>query len=541
MHGHMSKRRTTSLVLALVLTAAACTGNKVNNSTDSAQSGETTTSVATKSDPNAKVGGELKIGLEIRPETLDVMTANAVNTSSWAYISTSIYDGLTGRSPVDGKVENRLAEKIEPSADFRTWRVTLRTGIKFTDGSPLTAQVVVDNYKFRADPSNACPCIGNFKVMHPAVVNDNTLTITLDEPDAHLPDPKLLVPILAESLLTKGADRDKHPIGTGPFKLTNRDQLVVERNPDYWRKDDQGRKLPLLDKITFVPVSDGNVRLADLDKGDIDMLEAYDGPTISAAKKDSAVKTNVSPGAGTIVAILNTATAPFDDIRMRMAVAQATDRDALAQSFPDGSQTSAQSFIDKNSPFKITGKFPDFDLAAAKKLTTAYGNEKGAHALDLDVVCVTIPEAQAAMPIVMNQLRDAGFNPKLRMLDIGEYAATVLTKATRNFDLACTRASSFASDPAGIATFVRSDGAVNVSGYNNPAMDKLFDQDKVTTDPAERLKIFQQVNDLVIKDLPYIPLLSNVAAIVTSDKVHGLSAIDADWAAHVDTAWLWKS
>ena len=469
------------------------------------------------------------------------MTVNAVNTSSWAYISTSLYDGLTGRSPVDGSVENRLAEKIEPSADFKVWTITLRQGIKFSDGTMLTPQVVVDNYKYRADPANACPCQVNFAPMHPEVVDANTLKITLDSPDAHLPDPKLLVPILAESLLTKSADRNGHPIGTGPFKLVDRDRLILEKNPDYWRTDDRGRKLPFLDKITFVPVADGTVRLADLDKGDIDMLEAYDGPTISAAKKDPKATTHVSPGSGTTVAILNTSRAPFNDPNARLAAAKAVDRDALAQSFADGSQLPADSFIGPNSPFKITGTFPAHDLAAAKKLTGAFVQEHGPKSLDISVVCVTIPEAEAAMPVVMSELRDAGFNPTLRMLDIGEYAQTVLTKSARDFDLACTRAASFSADPAGIATFVTSDGAVNVSGYSSPEMDALFAKDKTTVDPAERLKIYQKVNDLVIKDLPYVPLLIGVAAIVTNSTTHGLSAVDADWGAHVDTAWLWKS
>ena len=537
MHGHMSKRRTASLLVALALTAAACGGNKVNNVTGPA---ETTTSVATRSDANAVTGGEMNIGIEARPKTLDVITASAVNTSSWQYVSDSIYDSLVGRSPVDGKIENRLAEKIVNSADFKTWTITLRKGITFSDGSPLNAQVVVDNFKFRADPKNNCPCIANWTPIHPTVVDEMTVQLVLDQPNAHLPDPRLLAPIMAESLLTPTADRDRKPIGTGPFRLVDRDQLIVEKNPNYWRTDDRGRKLPFLDRIKFVPIEDGTVRVQALLKGELDMLEAYDGATITAAQKESSVTTSISPGAGSTVAILNSTKAPFNDPDARLAVAEAVSREALAQSLPTGGAQPTYSFLGEGSPYKITGTFPKYDPEAAKKLTAKILAAKGKNALDFSLVCVKIPDAEALMPVVINQLKAAGFNPTLRMLDIGEYAQTMLN-GNKDFNLACTRATSFAADPSGIATFVRSDGTVNVAGYNNPEMDKLFDQDKLTIDPAERVKIYQKVNDLVIRDLPYIPLLVNTAAIVTRSVTHGLSALDADWAAHVDTAWLWKA
>ena len=534
----MSRTRMAAVSLALVSIVAACSGNQVKQAT--AVPNSTTTTVPLQSDEHIETGGELNIGIEARPPTLDPFTVSVISTSSWQYANDALYDGLFGRSPLTGKVEGRLAVSAEPNADFTVWIVKLRTDVTFQDGTPFNAAVVVANLTYRGDPAK-CKCSENFAPMTAVAADDATVTITLKEPDAHLPDPRLMVPMLAISTLQPGVDRDRHPIGTGPFELVDRDQLTLRKNPTYWRTDDRGRKLPHLDRLKLTPIDDGNVRLAALDKGESDMREAYDGGTISAAQADKNVTTFIGPGAGSTVAVLNSGKPPFDDPRARMAVAKATNREALTQSVPHGGVEPAYSFISPKSPYKITGRFPAFDLAAAKQLTSEIAKEKGKAALDITIVCVTFPDAQALMSVSVNQLKEVGFNPTLRLLDIGAYAQAMLS-GDKDFNLACARAPGFGTDPSGLATVLRSNGVSNVASYHSAAMDKLFDQDMVTTDVTERTKIYQQVNDLVIKDLPYMPLLVNTAAVVTRPSVvRGVMTPSPAWTAEVDTAWLWRA
>ncbi|MEY2458466.1 MAG: peptide/nickel transport system substrate-binding protein, partial [Acidimicrobiaceae bacterium] len=213
-------------------------------------------------------------GLCLPEAQLDISGENYART---------IYDTLTVPNE-QGKFVPYLASKVEHNADASVWTITPRTGVKFHDGTPLTATVVKNNLDaYRGKYPGRSPVLFGL-VFGPYITSvaaddaANTVTVTAAQPwpafDSYLWSSSRLG-IMAQKQLDDGADCAKDLIGTGAFKLKEwvvNDHFTAVKNPDYWQKDKDGVQLPYLDQITFKPVPDGQQRLNGLQSGQFDII-----------------------------------------------------------------------------------------------------------------------------------------------------------------------------------------------------------------------------------------------------------------------------
>src|SRR6266536_599657 len=239
----------------------------------------------------------------------------------------------------EGKAVGRLVEKTDnPSPNVYVW--SIRKGIKFHDGTDLNAEAVKFNIQRHIDNQKSVR-FGDVRDITSMEVSDPyTLKVTLKQAFAPFPY-KLTVGagyILSPAAVQKLGDtlpRDLTGAGSGPFRFTSwqKDtQIVVDRNPTYWKKDSSGETLPYLDKIVFKPFPDENVRLTNLKTGDGDVLIANPPyKDVADLKKDPSLEVKQIPGIGWSFLTLNNTKPPFNKADVRRALAYAIDRDAIAK------------------------------------------------------------------------------------------------------------------------------------------------------------------------------------------------------------------
>ncbi len=181
-----------------------------------------------------------------------------------------------------------LALSATPNANYTAWTIPLRQGIKFHNGDTFNAQTVVSNYNAAAaDPTvglaiqpiiKSVVATGPYEVVYNMVIPFSTYPTNLAEQQiAYMAHPSSFSPTY-----------QGNPIGTGPFQFKSWQVGVEsqwEKNPNYWRHDGAGRRLPYLDGINFKTIPDNATRNSALQSGDIDMILQQDGPSIAALEK----------------------------------------------------------------------------------------------------------------------------------------------------------------------------------------------------------------------------------------------------------------
>jgi ABC-type transport system substrate-binding protein len=298
-------------------------------------------------DPAAKQGGEITVTYHDDVATLD--PAIGYDWQNWSMIK-SLFDGLMDYVPGTTTLRPGLAESYDVSKDGMTFTFHLRKGVKFSNGREMTADDVKYSLDRVTNPKTQSPGAGFFgsikgydkmadgsatNLEGVKVVDPATVEITLNRPDATFLQVMALnfsfiVP--KEAVEAAGADFGKHPVGTGAFKMTDwtlGQQIVFERNADYWRKGE-----PYLDKITFQVGQEPVVALLRLQKGEIDIA----GDGIPPAKftevmadpaQAALVVSKASLQTGYITMNMNMP--PFDKLEVREAVNMAINKERITQ------------------------------------------------------------------------------------------------------------------------------------------------------------------------------------------------------------------
>jgi ABC-type transport system substrate-binding protein len=308
--------------------------------------------------------------------------------------SRSIFEQLFERTR-SGKFVGYLAESATPSADNLIWTIKLRPGIKYSNGEPFNAANVKLNLDVGRGDSPSATYLGtgvavNANISIVEVIDDITLKVTLNKADANLP--ALIYRagryvMRATAQINNPTTCPTNPIGTGPFMLQsyNPDQLVVVRNPNYWRKDGKGRQLPYLDGITFINVKEASQRAAAVRTGTVDVAFFTQGDatfTNDLYKRKSVVTGYAStPTAwGQWVPNVGKAGSPFKFKNCRLAAAHAMDWNAYNKVRLKGTGDYSGSIVGKSNPMFTLEGAPKYNLAKAREFLTACNTDLGAAA-----------------------------------------------------------------------------------------------------------------------------------------------------------------
>jgi len=434
---------------------------------------------------------QLRIGIGDDPDVLDPTLSR---TYTARIVFASICDKLFDIDE-NLKIVPQLALSHETSADGKTVTVKLRPGVKFHDGEPFDAEAA----KYSLDrhltmkASFRKPEIGLIDKVE--IADPLTIRLLLKEPFspllAQLADRAgmMVAPKAAEAA---GDKFGLHPVCAGPYKFVERvqqDRIVVEKFADYWDKDNVH-----IDRITYLPIVDATVRLANLRAGSLDLIERVLATDIKTARGDPNIKLTKVVSLGWFGLLANTANGPKadnpfgKDARVRRAFDLSLDRDAINQVVFNGEFVPGNQWVSPQNPY-YQEKFPvpRRDLAKAKALLKDAGVTGR---IPLDYMVQNTPETRSVAEVVQSMAAEAGFDLKIRVTEV----ATALKQGEDgNFQL-YQNTWSGRSDPDGNAVIYQTCGAPqNMAHYCDKELDAWHREARATSDPAARKAIYEKI------------------------------------------------
>jgi len=388
-----------------VLVVVGCSGSK-QSPTETTES--TPSTVAPSSGPID--GGTLDIAVAAAPAKW------APNSGPWTtdelQAARAVYDRLMVRDSNDQPVPELLT-KAAPNSNFTSWTLTLRSGVTFSDGAPLTAEVVAFNLRAQqGDSSNA-----DFLAPIAAITtpDSQTVVVSMFTPWSTFPDVLTTrIGTIAAPLTVLGFD--PRPIGTGPFMWSGVDEAgitVLVKNPTYWKKG-----LPHLDAVRFLPIPEAADRVTAALEGKVGMV-AVDEPRQlermeSVQNRDDKITIHDDRNAERpkVNVAFETGRAPFDRITARRAVALATDRAEILSKAFAGQGSIARGMVSDTSPWFVDHSAPARDIERAKKQVEEYTKETG---LPLSFRLLVAPGTtlERVASLWRGQLQDAGIEMRL--------------------------------------------------------------------------------------------------------------------------------
>lgn len=505
------RRRLLAPLVASTLVLASCGGDDGGGGGGAAgpvDSDDYTGAVRDVSEQGDPVtGGAITVGLEA--ETNSWLPGEATFADSGINVAYAIYDPLMKRT-ADGGVAPYLAESLEPNDDLSEWTLTLRPDIDFHDGTPLDAEAlktIFDDY-LTAETSNQAITLSMVESME--IVDDLTVTYVLDEPVAAFADVLADAPgwpFSPTAAADAGEDAGANPVGTGPFRFVSwqRDsQLVVERNEDYWQEG-----LPYLDRITFRPIPDEDTRRSSLTSGDIDVLQSLRQSAVVATRDLDGIDRYELLGNNSGGNIINTGEPPFDDVRVRRAMAYAIDQEGLIDVLGGTGVTPPQTqLFSPDSPFyseDVAEEWPTGDPARAAELYQEYiddpersdGQPVGT-GITIDYDCPPDPSLNELAQLYQVYWQAAGFDVTLNQV---EQATHVNEALTRDYQVKCFRFGS-PRDPYFTVTEGFTPGPLNFTDFTHPDIDDALETLRTTVDEDERVEAIEQISMTVTENVP---------------------------------------
>ncbi len=511
-------------------------------------------------DGTPKRGGTMTYGLE--SDVLNVSPNQSVVQPADVQMASAVFDplvtfddkGLPITDNTDHHV-NQLADKITHSKDLKTWTLTLRKGVEFSNGVPLTAQEVVSNTEW-VKASGKCDCDPSAQLIT-QITATGPLTVVyhLSEPVVDWPgklDRSGLGWVTESSAREAASDPNnpdiEHLIGTGPFKYQahSGDTYTLVANTHYYGVDHNHNdaKLPYLDKLIFKPLADSTTRLQAVQSNSVQIMQTADTSNLVQAKKDPQLRVQPTQGSSSTILGVNLTHPPFgvtprsgekpqetaqralDDptaLAARQALNYAINRNEINQKNFSGTRKPAYGFLPSDSAYyDPQGQLPRFNLAKAKALVAKV--RKAGVTTKVHALCVSVPQSTATFQLMQQQWKSAGFSATMKQVEQAVLVQTLLAGGGDiDWDVACFRAPQVA-DPNGLYNALHSGGPTNFVKYDRANVDAALDQARQISNQAERKKLYDQVQNQVAKDVAYIPLMFDYDGNVFRTDVAGLSA-----------------
>jgi peptide/nickel transport system substrate-binding protein len=444
----------------------------------------------------------LTVDLAGYPASLD--PGQQYDTDSYS-VYRNIFDQLLHRDPRTSKIIPWLATKWR-QANPTTWVFTIRDGVKFSDGSPLTAADAAFSIERILDPSFASQQNANFSAIANATGARQQLTITTKYPSPTLLSYLTTLSVVPQAYVKKVGDAafNLKPMGSGPYVFTSSipgSQDVLKRNDKWW-----GTK-PSISQVTFRAVPDVASRVADLQSGKAQLADAMTPDSANQLKSDSKLKVLSTPTERVSYLAFNTIDGGLtNNPAVRKAISMAIDYKSLVNNLESGYARQVDSVLTPLSegyPSKLTDY--TYDPAQAKAML------KQAGASGKTVIMATSPtyDPQIVQAIQAN-IEDVGLKVQIQNTDQATYLKKVQSPAHNWGSIRFGQWSCSCLDADGVAYPLFRSGTI-WSSYHNPQFDSLVDQARQTLDPSARTNLYAQAYGLLNQDLPGIGLFQIVA------------------------------
>ncbi|GAB0119406.1 ABC transporter substrate-binding protein [Acidisoma sp. 7E03] len=434
----------------------------------------------------------LTLAIALEPPGLDPTAGAAAAIREVTYAN--IFQGLT-RIDQAGKVIPDLAKSWTVSPDGLTYTFALQPGVTFSDGTPFDCSIVKFSYGRAMAPDSVNAQKQLFApIASIACPAPDQAVVALKQPtstflyDMAWGDAVMVAPNSAATNKTK-------PVGTGPFMVSRwvpGDRIELVRNPHYWGA------APALASVTFRIIPDPAAATAALLSGAIDAYPDFPAPeTVPKFQHDPRFTVEIGTTEGKVILALNDTRKPFDDVRVRHALAYAIDRKAIVEAAYSGLGTVIGSHYTPNDPgyVDLADTYP-YDPAKAKSLLKAAGVAPGT------TFTITLPPpsyAQRSGQLIAAYLSQVGINAKLESVEWAKWLSQVFSQS--DFD-ATVIAHVEAQD---LDIYARPHYYFN---YHSLAYDALYKEYIAATDPAKQTALVQQLQRQLATDEPNVFLFA---------------------------------
>ena len=454
----------------------------------------------------AQAKTDIIVGMQLEPPHLDPTSAAAGAIDEVLYAN--VFEGLTRFGP-DGSVNPGLAESWEISEDGTVYTFKLREGVTFHDGTTMDAEDV----KFSLDRARAADSVNAQKALFAGiadvtVVDPLTVQVTLSAPNGAFPfnlawgDAVIVAPESIENIKT-------NPVGTGAFKFDNwvqGDRIDIVKNPDYWGEPAK------LDRATFKFISDPTAAFAAVMAEDVHVFAGFPAPeNLPQFDADPRFSVLVGSTEGETILSTNNKQAPFDDVRVRKALAHAIDRQAIIDGAMFGYGTPIGThFAPHNPDYVDLTANSAYDPELAKSLLAEAGFPDGF------TTTLKLPPpsyARRGGEIIAAQLREVGIETEITNLEWAQW----LEQVFNGKDFGLTIVSH--TEPMDIGIYANPDYYFQ---YDNADFQKIMADLTAETDPAARSALLKQAQEKISADYVNGYLFQLAALRVANAKVMGL-------------------
>jgi len=451
----------------------------------------------TASTGEAKYGGILKAAMQVDVTHLD---PHFIDSYSSSLVTEEIYEGLVQFDP-DMNVQPSLATSYDISEDGLTYTFKLKKGVKFHNGREFVVDDVVYSINRVSDPKGGSTQQYLLASVQSTTAADaDTAVITLSSPFAPLIIELPAIVIVPQEVVKEKGDLKTTAVGTGPFKFVEfipNSHAKLERNDDYHVEG-----VPYLDGIEWQPIPDDPTRTANIKTGSVDFADQVPQKDIDSLGTEKGVVLVSGPGTLNDYLILNVTKKPFDDVRVRQAIAWTIDRQAMTDTilFGHGRPIDGGIIPDWSWAYSDLHVYTQPDIDKAKQLMADAGYADG---FDMTIGAGASYNAQVqAAEVLKDQLKQININVTPKPEEWTTYISQTINP--KNFDAAIIGWIG-AIDPDDVLyPRFSTHGSFDESSYNNPQVDDLLDQGRTLQTHDERKPVYNQAEAMVVDEAPEV-------------------------------------
>ncbi|MEH7225676.1 peptide ABC transporter substrate-binding protein [Bacillus sp. JJ1566] len=514
-------------ITLLVLIIAGC-GNKEAGDTNSGDSKE-------------NVAQELTLNLGGEPYTIDPAFASDT-TSFW--VIDNLYQGLYMYDK-EGNIVEGTASKVDISEDGNTYTFTIRDGVEWSNGDPLTAKDFEFAWKRVLNPETAAYDPSSFYYIKGAeeyntgkgtvedvgikATDDQTLVVELNTPVKFFPKVLLGQGFMPVNQKVVEANEDwaaeaETVVTNGPYSLVSWDhnnELVIEKSDSYWDKESI-----TMEKVTFKMVADATTEYQMYKSGELDLVESIQVDAIEQEKSSEEYHNN--PSFSVYTYSFNVEEEPFNNAKIRRAFASAIDREAITKHISKGGEMPAYGYVAYGVQAPTGNDFRDdadeyykFDKEEAQSLLEEGMKEEGW----TELPAVTLKYNSEANHKKIAEALQEMFKENLGVtveLENQEWKTYIDTFKQKNFQIARMGWVGDFLDPYPVLNLYSSKSSSNFTNWNNPEFDQLLEQSLIEQDEAKRYELLHQAEAVLMEDMPIIPIYFSSQNSLVKSNVDGI-------------------
>ncbi len=488
-----------------------------------------------------KRGGTITLGVS---KELALMNPLVNTSSTEARIRDLMYEPLLAKD-LKGAIQPRLAESWEISKDRKVYTFKLRRGVKFHNGAELTADDVKFAIDYTINPKNGAYGLDDLSAVERAeVVDKYTLRIHLKQHNpvllSLLTEIRSFSAIPKESLAEGIRKPANFPPGTGPFKFVEwlpGQRIVFDRHEDYW-----GQKA-YADRVVMKEIGDNTVRFTALQAGDVDIIERtpYEWVQQIVEGKVKGIGFAKAARAGARNLEFNAADAPFNNKKLRQAIAHALDRKEILQAAYHGLAEVGDQRFPKGHHWYFDVAALQYDPNKAKALL----KEAGYKGETLELMGNRGEVADVEGAVIQAQLRKIGVKVELKIL---ERASALEARRQGKYMFKLAGGSDFPDPLPAYEEYACEpdprNRRLNESGYCDKEYDALLRKAEGEVDPVKRRALFKQVVTKVVQDVPIFAIGFTPRFFTFRDHIKGFVTNGSGdfevWGGGLSRAWVDK-